>query len=402
MQMSQPYLIEPRGAISELASSKIREVANAGIGRSDVLAFWFGEPDEVTPQFIRDAARAALDEGATFYTSNLGIAALRAALARYMSELHGPIDAARIVVTSSGMSALMITLQTLISPGDRVVVVTPVWPNLTEGPKILGAQVVPVPLSCVAGRWQLDLERLLAALTPATRLLLLNSPNNPTGWVISRQQQQAILEHCRRHGIWIVADDVYERIIFEGGQGAHRAASSFLDIAGADDRVISTNSFSKSWLMTGWRLGWITSPMGADGALLTDHFGKLIEYNTSCAPDFVQRAAQVALEQGETVITHTVERYRAARDHLCNLLHGVAGVHYAPPDGAMYLFFSLDGARDSLALCKRLVAEVGLGIAPGAAFGPEGEGYLRWCIASSLPRLDEGVARLKRYLAQNA
>ena len=400
--MTVPSPIEPRPAVATLPASKIREVANSGIGRADVLPFWFGEPDEVTPQFIRDAAAAALADGATFYTSNLGIAPLRDAIAGYLSRLHGPIDRDRVIVTSSGMSALMIAMQTLISPGDRVVVVTPVWPNLTEGPRILGAQVERVALDCVAGRWQLDLDRLEAALTPATRVLLLNSPNNPTGWVITREQQQHLLEHCRRLGIWIIADDVYERIVFEDLGQAPRVASSFLDVGSAEDRVVSTNSFSKSWLMTGWRLGWLIAPRGRDGSTLTEHFGKLIEYNTSCAPDFVQRAALAALAGGEPIIAHTVERYRAARDHLCALLAGVEGVVCAPPSGAMYLFFRLEGARDSLALCKRLVSEVGLGIAPGAAFGAEGEGYVRWCIASSLPRLDEGVARLKRFLARGA
>jgi aspartate/methionine/tyrosine aminotransferase len=393
--MSSSYPIEPRSAIANLSASKIREVANAGIGRADVLPFWFGEPDEVTPQFIRDAASAALAAGATFYTSNLGIVPLREAIARYQSGLHGPIDSSRVVVTSSGMSALMIAMQTLISPGDRVVVVTPVWPNLTEGPRILGAQLERVALDCVKGHWQLDLEKLLCALTDTTRLLLLNSPNNPTGWVISREEQQAILEHCRRRGIWIVGDDVYERIVFDP---ALRVASSFLDIAEPDDRVVSTNSFSKAWLMTGWRLGWLISPRSQSGATLTEQFAKLIEYNTSCAPDFVQQAAVVALDQGDAVIARTVERYRVARDHLCALLAPIRGLTLAPPAGAMYLFFRIEGERDSLALCKRLVTEVGLGIAPGAAFGPEGEGYVRWCIASSLPRLDEGAARLARFL----
>ncbi len=393
--MRHSHPIEPRAAIGELVGSRIRAVANAGLGQPDVLPFWFGEPDAVTPQFVRDAAVAALADGATFYTSNLGITPLREGLARYVGALHGAsLDPERIAVTSSGMSALMIAMQALIGPGDRVVVVTPVWPNLTEGPRILGADVVRVALDCVAGVWRLDVERLLAALTADTRVLLLNSPNNPTGWVIDASRQRAILEHCRQLGIWIVADDVYERIHF--GQGA--VAPSFLDMADAQDRVISSNSFSKAWQMTGWRLGWLVSPRGADGATLIEHFGKLIEYNTCCAPEFVQRAGLIAIEQGEVVIEATLARYRAARDHLCERLSRLPGITAAAPAGAMYIFFRVDGVSDSLELCKALVREAGLGLAPGAAFGGEAEGYVRWCFASSHERLDEGIARLTGFL----
>ena len=406
--------IVPREAVLRLQASRIREVANSGIGRADVLPFWFGEPDLATPQFIRDAAVAALADGDVFYTSNLGIMPLRETIAGYLSRLHparGAIGAERMAVTSSGVSALMIAAQTLMAPGDRVVIVTPVWPNLTEAPKILGANVVCVPLDCNDGAWSLATDKLIEALVPGTKALVLNSPNNPTGWVIAREQQQAILEHCRRLGIWIVADDVYERIVFDDETAPDRGllcAPSFLDIAETEDRLIVANSFSKSWLMTGWRLGWLVSPQGRDGATLTDHFGKLIEYNSSCAPGFVQRAGIVAIEFGEPVIAATVARYRAARDHLCARLATLAQHHpcmeVARPAGAMYVFFKLAlPGLDSLALCKRLVAEAGLGLAPGVAFsggasGDACEGYLRWCIASSVERIDEGVDRLTRFL----
>lgn len=391
------FPLSPRATVASIGASRIREVANAGIGRDDVLPFWFGEPDEVTPAPIRAAAVAALEAGDTFYTSNLGLSALRERLAQYLSGLHPGVGADRLAVTSSGVSALMIAQQTLIEPGARVVVVTPVWPNLTEAPRILSADVVRVPLACRAGRWSLDLERLLEALTPATKVLILNSPNNPTGWVITRSEQRVVLEHCRARGIWIIADDVYERLVYSG----ERAAASFLDIADPDDRIVSTNSFSKSWLMTGWRLGWIVSPRGRDGSTLIEALGKLIEYNTSCAPGFVQRAGLAALELGEPIIAHTVARYTASRAALVAALERIPGVRVAPPDGAMYVFFQIEGASDTLALCKRLVLEAGLGLAPGSAFGPEGEGYVRWCLASSVPRIEEGVGRLARFLAQH-
>lgn len=398
MHPTSSFPPEPRSAVQSLVASRIREVANAGMGRKDVLPFWFGEPDEVTPAFIRDAAKAALDAGDTFYTHNLGLPALREALASYSSRLHHPTDPAHIAITSSGVSALMLVAQLLLNPGDRVVAVTPLWPNLIEIPKILGADVVSIPLQldtgCAPPRWTLDLDRLLDALTPGTRALLLNSPNNPTGWTITRAQQQVLLDHCRKLGIWVLADDVYERLVYDGTA----CAPSFLDLCEPEERVVSTNSFSKSWLMTGWRLGWMQVPTS-----LMNGLGKLIEYNTSCAPGFVQRAGIVAVEQGESIVQRTLARYRTARDLLFERLSSAslrdAGVLAPRPEAAMYLFFRIAGERDSLALCKRLVAEAGLGLAPGSAFGPEGEGAIRWCFASSPDKLADGVDRLERFLS---
>ncbi|HJV83243.1 pyridoxal phosphate-dependent aminotransferase [Noviherbaspirillum sp.] len=380
-----------RPVVQSLGASRIREVANAGIGVSDVLPFWFGEPDEVTPSFIRDAAREALDAGDTFYTHNFGILPLRETIAAYLSTLHGNVDVNRVAVTSSGVSALMLLSQLIINQGDRVVAVTPLWPNLIEIPRILGAEVARVPLR-FGQTWELDVQQLLDALTPGTKALFLNSPNNPTGWVITAEQQEIVLAHCRKHGIWILADDVYERLVYDN-PNPKACAPSFLDIASDEDRIVSANSFSKSWLMTGWRLGWVVAPAGVMADL-----GKLIEYNTSCAPGFVQRAGIAAIQGGEDVIAHTVTRYQAARDFLYERLNALPGVTSPKPKGAMYLFFRMDGAQDTLELCKQLVREAKLGLAPGNAFGTEGEGYIRWCFASSLERLDEGVRRLARFL----
>ena len=388
-----------RDAVRTLRASKIREVANAGLGDPAVLPFWFGEPDETTPEFIRRAAIDALAAGDTFYTHNLGIPELRDTLAEYVSRLHRPVTRERIAVTSSGVSALMLATEALVGAGDRVVEVTPLWPNLVEQPKILGANVECVPLSFgAAGQgWALDLDRLIGALTPRTRAVYINSPNNPTGWTIDRESQRAILDHCRRHGIWIVADDAYERLFYDGPDGASVPAPSFLDIAEPDDRLLSTNTFSKSWLMTGWRLGWIVAPEP-----LVPDLGVLIEYNTSCAPGFVQRAGVTAVLDGEPVVAHTVERFRKARDFLVTRLAAMPGVEVVAPPGAMYVFFRVHGMADSLAFAKRLVREAKLGLAPGIAFGPEGEGFLRWCFAASESRLADGADRLERFLRGNS
>jgi aspartate/methionine/tyrosine aminotransferase len=391
--MERDNPLRARDAVRALRPSKIREVANAGMARGDVLAFWFGEPDEATPDFIRRAGIESIDAGETFYTHNLGIAELREAIAAYVSRLHLPTGSDRIAVTNSGMSALMVVTQALIGAGDRVVAVTPLWPNVVEIPKILGASVECVRLEFGAGGWTLDVDRLIAALTPGTRAVYINSPNNPTGWTIDRNAQRAVLEHCRRHGIWIVADDAYERLYYRGDGLA--PAPSFLDLADTTDRIVSTNTFSKSWLMTGWRLGWIVAPRE-----LVPDLAKLLEYNTSCAPMFVQRAGVAAITRGESVVAHTVERFRHARDFLAAGLATIPGVHAVAAPGAMYAFFRIDGADDSLALCTRLVTEAGLGLAPGVAFGPEGEGFVRWCFASSEPRLAAGIERLRRFLSK--
>ncbi len=387
-----------RPVVESLEESRIREVANAGMGLEGVLKFWFGESDEVTPDFIREAAVASLNAGETFYAHNLGLPELRHAIAGYTHTLH-PQQATdrwfdRIAVTSGGVNGLMLASQTLLEAGDEVVVVTPAWPNLVAQPQIMGARVRTVPLTVTAdGAWVLDLDALLAVVTPATKLLILNAPNNPTGWTLTRDEQAAILAHCRRTGTWVLADEVYERLYF-AGDTANGAAPSFLDVAEPDDRLIVAHSFSKSFLMTGWRLGWLLLPQA-----LTHPVGKLIEFNTSCAPVFVQRAATVALQRGDEVTPGLVKHLQLCRDTLVPLLREIPGVQLAEPKGGMYAFFRLEGQDDCLATAKRLVREAGLGLAPGSAFGPEAAGWLRWCFASRDPqRLVQGAGRLRNWL----
>jgi aspartate/methionine/tyrosine aminotransferase len=376
-----------RDVIQTLPGSKIREVANAGLGRDDVLAFWFGESDEVTPEPVRRAAAESLMRGETFYSHNLGLPELRQAIATYASALHGSVDVDRIAVTSSGVTGLMLAMQLLAGAGDEVVAVTPVWPNLTAQPVILGAKLRRVPLRPQEGAWRLDLDEVRAAVTDATRVLLVNAPNNPTGWTLTRAEQQALLDQCRRTGTWIVADEVYERIFFGAPDSC---APSFLDITTPEDRLVVVHSFSKSFLMTGWRLGWLVLPVGH-----LDAVGKLLEFNSSCAPVFVQRGGQAALAAAASSVPELVARLKECRDRLINGLQQLPGVAVASPPGGLYAFFRVQGEDDSLAFAKRLVAGHGLGLAPGVAFGPEGEGWLRWCFASRDPaRLDLGLARL--------
>ena len=406
-----------RTAIQNLEESKIREVANAGMGRSDVLAFWFGESDEVTPDFIRQAAIESLQQGETFYSHNLGLPELREAVAGYMSALHGKVESNRIAITSGGVNALMLAVQALVDAGDEVLAVTPVWPNLTAQPLILGADLKCFSLQPQGGLWKLDLQALLAQITGKTKLLILNAPNNPTGWTLDRAEQRAILAQCRKTGTWILADEVYERLYYEstsdpapgrpkpgaplGRDGRspsgeiHPCAPSFLDVAEPEDRLVVVHSFSKSFLMTGWRLGWLVMPPS-----LTHNMGKLVEFNTSCASVFTQRAGIVALQRTDEVTPRVVAHLKHCRDTLVPLLQALPGVRVEAARGGMYAFFKLDGFDDSLAVAKRLVAEAGLGLAPGTAFAPEAQGWLRWCFASKEPaRLVQGVERLAPWLA---
>jgi aspartate/methionine/tyrosine aminotransferase len=387
-----------REVIKNLEASRIREVANAGLGRDDVLKFWFGESDEVTPALIREEAVRSLQAGDTFYSHNLGLPELRQALGRYTHGLHPGQSAQawadRTVVTSGGVNGLMLACQALVNAGDEVVVVTPIWPNLVAQPAIMGARVQCVPLvpDAVTGQWQLDMAALRAAVTPATRMLVLNAPNNPTGWTLTAEEQRAILSHCRSTGTWLLADEVYERLYF--APSANSCAPSFLDCAEPDDRLVVAHSFSKSFLMTGWRLGWLVLP-----PVLVEAVGKLVEFNTSCAPVFVQRAACAALAHGEAITPELVNHLKNCRDLLTTELSRLPGVACSVPLGGMYAFFRIDGQPDSLATAKRLVLEVGLGLAPGSAFGAEAEGWLRWCFATrDLDRLHQGVGRLSKWL----
>jgi aspartate/methionine/tyrosine aminotransferase len=385
-----------RLAIENLEESKIREVANAGMGRSDVLAFWFGESDEVTPDFIRQAAIESLQNGETFYAHNLGLPELRDAVAQYTSRLHGGLASNRIAITSGGVNALMLAVQALVDAGDEVVAVTPVWPNLTAQALIMGARLRRVSLTPSGGAWTLDLQALLDAITPSTKLLIVNAPNNPTGWTLSRAEQAAILAHCRKTGTWILADEVYERLYYE--DSANGCAPSFLDVASPDDRLVVVHSFSKSFLMTGWRLGWLVMP-----ASMTPHMGKLVEFNTSCASVFTQRAGVVALQRTDEVTPRVVAHLKACRDTLVPQLQALPQVRVEAAKGGMYAFFKLDGFDDSLAVAKRLVAEAGLGLAPGNAFAPEAQGWLRWCFASKdLARLGQGVDCLASWIDRNS
>lgn len=378
-----------RETVERLGASKIRDVANAGMGLEGLIALWYGEPDLPTPQFICDAAANAMSAGATFYTENLGITELRQALSTYLSDLHGrDIGADRVAVTASGMSATNLVQQVLTDPGDNVVVSAPVWPNLIETIRIMSGEPRLVPLGFGNEGWTLDLDRLFDAVDGRTRAILINSPSNPTGWVMPREQQRAVLDFARARGIWVIGDEVYDRLVYD-----RPVAPSFLDLAEPEDRVIAVNSFSKTWCMTGWRLGWLTMPPS-----LAPVLEKMIEFHYSCPAHFSQIAAVAAVTEGEDFVRETVARYKAARDLVIDRLQALPRVRVHRPEGAFYAYFAVDGMDDSLAFCKQVVREARVGMAPGAAFGTGDNSHIRLCFASTLPRLEEAMDRLEPFL----
>ena len=382
-----------RADIARLPPSGIHQVFMAGYGRPGLIPLWVGEGDQPTPDFIGQAATAALRAGRTYYNPKRGIPELRQALASYLSGLHGQaVGPERISVTSSGMTGLVTVIQALLDPGDNVVVVTPVWPNIMAAIEIASGVVRPVGLEPrPEGGFALDLDRLEAAIDGRTRAVFCASPGNPTGWMASRVEQEALLEICRRRRVWLIADEVYVRFVYGPGQ---RTAPSFLDFARPDDPLLVCNSFSKAWAMTGWRLGWIVHPPA-----LGETFDKLTEFTTSGAPHFLQYGAIAALEQGEPFVEALVERCRQSGEIVYQALASLPRVRLARPEAAFYAFFKLEGMHDSLAEALRILESANVGLAPGSAFGPGGEGHLRLCFAASPARLAEAMERLRPALA---
>lgn len=364
-----------------------RQVANSAMGRSDVIPLWFGEPDVATPRFICDAAIESLASGDTKYTEGLGRPYLREALSHYLENLHGnSIPDSRIAVTLSGGNALNLAFQCLLEQGDRVVTHVPAFPNLLEIPSLQGADVVSVRMDCDASGWSLDMDRLLHECTGA-KVVLINSPNNPTGWVMTRNEQQQVLDVCRANGTWIISDEVYGRLMF----GAD-AAPSFLEIAGPEDRVLVANSFSKAWAMTGWRLGWLVLPQSLMGTL-----ERIIEFSVSCAPAFAQRGAVVALRDGEDFIRESVARYEANCTRVQAVFDRFSQIQFPPPTSTFYAFFQVKGVRDNLGFVQQMIEQAKVGLAPGQTFDPEATDWFRLCFAQSPEQLEVALGRLTEF-----
>ena len=379
-----------RPGIEQLEDSPILEVFRAGFRVPGIIPMWAGEPDVPTPQFICDAAAASLAAGRTFYSDNRGVPALRQALIDYHARLYGvTLPESRIAFTYSGMNAVMQVAQATCTAGDNAVAVTPSWPNVMRAVQINGADVREVPMTHGNDGWQLDVEDVFAACDARTRLIYLASPGNPTGWMIEREQAEALLGFARARGIAILSDEVYHRIVYDRPVGF-----SFLEIARPDDPVFIVHSFSKSWAMTGWRLGWVIYPDYATSA-----FEKLIQFNTSGGLEFLQAGAVVALNEGEAFVATFVERCRAAQAIVAERLGRMARVRAIPNKGSFYAMFEVEGVTDTMAFCLAAVREARVGMAPGTSFGRGSERLMRLCYAKSPELLHEAMDRLDPFIA---
>lgn len=385
--MSVLSTLSPRAL--EAPESGIVEVVNYARGREGLIPLWVGEGDQSTPDFISAAARDSLTAGETFYTWQRGIPPLRQAIADYYARhFDARLLADNIYVTASGMQAIKIAIEALTGPGDELLYLTPTWPNFAAAAAIAGGVPRAVPLSFVEGTWQLDMDRLADAITPRTRVLFVNTPGNPTGWTATREDLAALVDLARRHGLWIVADEIYARYAYQ----APRAAS-FLDVMEADDRIVFVNSLSKNWSMTGWRVGWIAAP-----AELGQVMENLIQYSTSGVAQFIQAGALAAIEKGDAVVSRNIALARRSRDLFLDALIATNRVETQKPEGAIYAFLKIDGIDDVRAAAIDIVDRTGVGLAPGTAFGLGGDGFLRACFLRDPLQMQEAAARLSEYI----
>ncbi|AQS62695.1 Aspartate aminotransferase [Rhizobium rhizogenes] len=369
--------------------SGIVEVVNYARGRDNLLPLWVGEGDLPSPDFINQAAIDGLNNGETFYTWQRGIPELRQALSRYY-ERHfaASLSPDHFYVTGSGMQAIALAVQALTSPGDEMVYLSPTWPNIVAAIGVAGAKAVPVDIDFRDGRWDLDIGKLESAITGKTKALFINTPSNPTGWTATSDNLRDVLALARKHDLWIVADEIYALYHYAGTR-----APSFLDVMGPDDKIVFANSFSKNWSMTGWRVGWLAAPP-AIGQVIEN----LIQYSTSGVAQFMQRGAVAALDQGDGFIRENYERALMSRDILCDALIATNRVETLKPDGALYAFLKIDGVTDSRATALDIVDKTGVGLAPGTAFGPGGELFLRACFLRNPRQIEDAADRLASYI----
>lgn len=369
--------------------SGIVAVRNHGWQKPGIIPLWVGEGDAPTPEFISRPAAEALANGETFYTYQRGIPALRGSLAAYYGRHFGrAFDPSEFIVTGGGMHAILMSMQAVAGKGDEIVYLAPAWPNFAGAALVAGAKPVPVDLDFTANGWSLEPGKVAKAITPATKALFINSPSNPTGWTADRETLVELLALARKHGLWIVADEIYALFHYEGGR-----APSFLDIMEPEDRIIFVNTFSKNWSMTGWRIGWLKIHPE-----LQQVFENLMQYSTSGVAQFMQRGAVAALDHGDDYVDAQVDRARKARDIACDIIGGTGKARLVPPAGAFYLFFGVEGVTNSLQAAFDLIDEANIGLAPGTAFGDSGEGFFRLCFNRRLDQVEEAATRVAGWI----
>jgi aspartate aminotransferase len=376
----------------EASESLIRQIGNLAQQVEQPLKLYFGESDQQTPEFICQAASEAMRQGHTFYTPTNGYLELRQAIVEKFEEVHGAkYDPSEVVCTAGGVMAIAHTMRALVGRGDNAIIVQPGWPVFDSILTLQEAEARYASLVRNGDGYELDLDEIKSRVDKRTRMLIVNSPSNPTGWIISEAEQHALLELAAKHDFVIMSDEVYDRIVFDRPN-----APSFATVAPNHDNLVVINSFSKTYNMTGWRLGY---------ALTNDRLAKLMtklqEFVVSNPVAFVQRAGIVALRDGEPYVKEIRENYAKQRALALEKLKSIQNVSLPEPMGGFYAFPQVAGLKDSLSFAKKLLLDKQVGMAPGIAFGQAGEGYMRLCFAASEKVLAPALDRFKAFVEEN-
>lgn len=371
-------------------ASGIRKMFERAQRYDNVVAFTFGEPDFDTPDFIKQAAKQALDDNQTRYVSNLGMPVLREAIAeRYSARWNRPVEAENVAVAVGGMEALLLAIESVVNPGQDVLVPEPGYPNYLGQIRFVGANVVPLPIRAEAG-FKLQAVNVLDRITENTGAIILNSPSNPLGRMIDSDELRKIVQGANERGVVIISDEVYEDIVFEGN--VHTSVGQLDE---PRMRHIVVNSFSKSFAMTGWRCGWLI----ADPELVAK-MGPLKEGLTSCVAPFVQLAGVAALRDGAEFTSQLTSTFQERRDAVVAAVDATEGLHLAKPEGAFYAFIDIRGtglAAEDFA--HRLLDQERVCLVPGTAFGELGAGHVRLSFATSVNTIQLGFDRIARFIS---
>ena len=375
-----------RADIRRIPLENISSLAKGAFGDPSIIPLWFGEGDVPAPAFIGEAMSRAIAAGHVFYTHQNGIPELRQTLADYLTGLgRQPIGPERITVSFSGMNAIMLAIQLACEPGDNIIAVDPVWPNTGGMARLVGAEVRSARMDHGPNGWVLDPQKVADQIDARTRAVFFASPGNPTGAMVPIGTQRELLEVCRARGVWLIADEVYNRLAF-----GRTSAPTILDVADPEDRLIVINSFSKSWAMTGWRLGWLVHPpsIGPTLAMMT-------QYTTSGVTTFLQHAGVAAIREGEPFVAWMRSYCETGMGIVCDALERLPRVRMGPrPQAGMYAYFEVDGLPDSRQACLDILSRTRVGLAPGIFFGPGSETFLRACVCRKPEVLTEAMARL--------
>ena len=378
-----------RREVLDVIESPMVQLATLAEAMPGSLKLCYGESDMPTPDFICRAASDAMSAGHTFYTHTAGCPELREAIAAKIVDVHGlQYRPSEIMATLGASMAIFLAIRAHVGPGDNAVVISPAYAIFSNAVIMAGGAPKAVPLAGKGARFELDVDRVRHAIDAQTKLLIVNSPSNPTGWVMTPGEQRALYELAERHDLVVLADEVYERLVFSGS-----IAPTFAALGGDRDRVIVVNSFSKTYNMTGWRLGWAQS-----GERTIALMYRAAEFMTSNPAAMVQQAGIVALRDGEDYVRRLRAHYAARRAQVVRALSDIPGVSLPDPAGAFYAFPRIEGLTDSAAFTVDLLRETGVALAPGAGFGESGEGHVRLCFASTEEVLAKALDRVREYV----